>query len=261
MFDQIKNAAGERLDTTFTPAAAGSSAGSTANSAADSGPGSGSGRELVVIGHGVTANKDREWAVTLSKALASVGYPSLRFSFSGNGASEGSFEDSCPSKEVEDLGAVLDATEDWHVTYVGHSMGAAVGVIRAATDPRIKRLISLAGMVDTADFARRKFGKQAPGSSCMWDKPECPLSQQFLDDMNQIASVENLGAQITVPWLLIHGTEDDVVPFQESERIAALPAHEVKFITIPGADHVFSDDATRAMALSVLAWLPDVPTP
>jgi pimeloyl-ACP methyl ester carboxylesterase len=61
----------------------------------------------------------------------------------------------------------------------------------------------------------------------MWDKPEFPLSQSFLDDMNQIASVEKLGAQITVPWLLIHGTEDD---------------------------------ATRAMALSVLAWLPTVPT-
>ena len=38
-----------------------------------------------------------------------AGIPALRFSFSGNGGSEGRFEDSCITKEVEDLGAVIDA--------------------------------------------------------------------------------------------------------------------------------------------------------
>lgn len=236
MFDELRNPEGERLDHAFHPGREG-------------------GRELVVIGHGVTANKDREWAVTLAEALSAAGFASLRFSFSGNGDSEGDFRDSCPTKEAADLGAVLDACADWTVTYAGHSMGGAVGVLRASSDARITRLVSLAGMVDTADFARRKFGDLEPGAGFMWDKPECPLSQGFLDDMDAIGSVEHLAAEVTVPWLLVHGTEDTVVPFEESERVAARASGPVELLALEGADHVFSGPAAAAMAAGVVAWM------
>ena len=89
----------------------------------------------------------------------------------------------------------------------------------------------------------------------MWDRPECPLSQIFLDDMQAIGSVEPLAGEVNVPWLLIHGTNDSVVLPEESERISARAVGDVKFITIEGADHVFSDDASNAMAAIVVAWL------
>ena len=235
MFGTIRNAAGEKLDTTFKEPAEDT-------------------LELVVIGHGVTANKDREWAVTLADALVGAGYAALRFSFSGNGNSEGRFEDCCPTKEVQDLGAVLTAVDGWHVTYVGHSMGAAVGVLRASRDERIQRLVSLAGMVDTADFARRKFGEQQPGD-LMWEKPECPISQSFLDDMRQVGSTEPLAEQLELPWLLVHGTEDTVVPIEESERMHRRAPGPVKLVALAGADHVFSGAAAAEMAREVVGWL------
>lgn len=235
-FGVIRNSAGERLDYSFTD-------------------GRDRGREIVVIGHGVTANKDREWAVTLANALSIAGFASLRFSFSGNGASEGDFRDSCPTKEVEDLGAVLDAVEDRRVIYVGHSMGAAVGVLRACEDDRIELLVSLAGMVDTVDFARRKFGDLEPGVGFMWDKAECPFSQVFLDDMTEIGSVEPLAEAIRIPWLLVHGTADTVVPFDESLTIANRAAGEVEVVELEGADHVFSGEDAAAMAEVVVDWL------
>ena len=237
MFGEIRNPQGERLDHAFTPA---------------TGEG---GRELVVIGHGVTANKDREWAVTLAEALAAAGYASLRFSFSGNGDSEGDFRESTPSKEAEDLGAVLDHCGDWDVTYVGHSMGAAVGVLRASRDDRIRRLVSLAGMVETADFAARKFGELTPGQDVMWDKPECPLSQTFLDDMNAIDSVADLAEEVTVPWLFVHGTDDTVVPIEESDMILTRAGGSADFIDLSGADHVFSGEGAARMAERVVGWL------
>ena len=40
-------------------------------------------------------------------------------------------------------------------------------------------------MVHTAKFAEVEFG----GSGFMWGKEDCPLSQAFVDDMNQIGSV------------------------------------------------------------------------
>lgn len=218
-------------------------------------PGEEERKELVVIGHGVTANKDREWAITLANALASAGIASLRFSFSGNGGSEGRFEDSCPSKEADDLRAVLEATGNWQVTYVGHSMGAAVGVLVASTDVRIFRMVSLGGMVDTADFAQRKFGEQEPDASFMWEKPECPLSQIFLDDMMVIGSVEPLAKSISIPWLLVHGEADSVVPPEESERLAEQATSTRTLMRMSETDHVFSGTSAAIMAKHVVTWL------
>ena len=236
MFGIIHNPHGESLEYDFLPGEDGR-------------------KELVVIGHGVTANKDREWAITLSNALSSSGYACLRFSFSGNGGSEGRFEDSCPSKEADDLRAVLNATKDWQVTYVGHSMGAAVGVLVAPTDMRILRMVSLGGMVDTAAFAQRKFGGKEPGSSFMWEKPECPLSQIFMDDMMEIGSVETQAQSISIPWLLVHGDADSVVPPEESERLAEQATSTRTFIRMAKTDHVFSGTSADDMAGHVVTWL------
>jgi len=236
MFDSIRNPQGELLEYDFLPGADGR-------------------KELVVIGHGVTAHKDRDWATTLSDALASAGVASLRFSFSGNGGSEGRFEDSCPSKEADDLRAVLEAAGDWHVTYVGHSMGAAVGVLVASNDARILRLVSLGGMVYTADFAQRKFAEQKPGASFMWEKPECPLSQTFMDDMKTIGSVEPQAQSISIPWLLVHGDADSVVPPEESADLVEQATSTRTLIRMAETDHVFSGTSAATMAEHVVAWL------
>jgi len=240
-FEGITNAAGERLDHAFHP-------------------GDGANRELVVIGHGVTANKDRAFLVALAEMVAASGRSALRFSFSGNGDSQGRFEDSTITKEVADLGSVLDAASDWRVTYAGHSMGGAVGVLRASTDERIERLVSLAGMVHTAEFARRKFGDQTPGDSFMWDKPECPLTQDFMDDMHRIGSVLEKGREVRVPWLLVHGDADTVVPLTDTTEIASVAdAARTEVVELPGADHLFDGAATEAMTRAVLDWLDRTP--
>jgi uncharacterized protein len=239
MFEDIRNAQGERIDCSFTPAA------QERDGEA----------ELVVIGHGVTGNKDREWAVVLASELAAAGFSSLRISFSGNGESEGDFRESTPTKEAADLSAVLDHCGDFRVTFVGHSMGGAVGVLCAKDDKRITRLISLAGMVETADFVSRKFGELTPGVDCMWEKPECPLSQTFVDDMNAIESVMDMAEEIEAPWLFVHGTKDDVVPIEETEMILTRTGGSADFVDIADSDHVFSGEAAGIMARRVVAWM------
>ena len=236
MFGEIKNRHGEQLDYTFHEGKEGS-------------------KNIVVLGHGVTGNKDRPFVVALGEGLAAAGFPVLRFSFSGNGASEGKFTDSTISKEVEDLGAVLDVLEGYTVCYVGHSMGGAVGVLRASTDSRIQLLVSLAGMVHTKAFAQREFGDVTPDEGFMWDEPDCPLSQAYMDDLTQINTVVDRSPQITVPWLLVHGDEDDVVPIEDSHDILAKADEGAKLITLEGANHVFSDESTPVMVEKVIAWI------
>ena len=192
MVNQIKNVQGERLDFTFHPGSPGAT-------------------QLVVIGHGVTGHKDRPFLVALAEGLAGAGIPALRVSWSGNAGSEGRFADCTISKEVADLGAVLDACAGYAVTYVGHSMGGAVGVLRASPDRRIRRLISLAGMVNTRTFAEHHFGALTPGRDLMWGKPDCVLSPAYMDDLRRIGEFSCDGEKCTT--IVYIKNEGDVILF------------------------------------------------
>jgi len=214
-------------------------------------------RDLLIIGHGVTGNKDRPFVVALAEAVANEGMAVLRFSFAGNGASGGDFRDCTISKEVEDLNAVVTAAVNngYRVTYAGHSMGGAVGVLAASSDDRIRHLISLAGMVNTKDFYDREFGEEKPDEGCMWEEPSCPLSSTYRNDMYDIGSVASKASEIKVPWLLVHGDADDVVPIEDSRKIFALATEPKKIIEIPGANHVFSEAGLAPMSEAVIAWI------
>ena len=234
MFDEIRNEHGELLDWTYHE---------------------GEDNRIVVIGHGVTGNKDRPALVALAEGLADAGISALRFSFSGNGESEGAFTDSTITKEVADLGSILDNLNDYKVCYVGHSMGGAVGVLRAAIDERIEVLVSLAGMVHTKAFADREFGDVTPDKGFMWDEPDCPLSQVYMDDMAAIDSVAKHASKFDGPWLLVHGSEDDIVPIQDSIDVLQFANEPTELLDIPGADHVFSGDSTAIMVEKVVTWI------
>ena len=239
MLGEIHNREGERLDYTFQP-------------------GADDNRCVVVIGHGVTGNKDRPFSCALADGLANAGIASIRLSFSGNGNSAGAFADSTISKEIDDLFAVIDrlveVLGDVVVGYAGHSMGGAVGVMATGRDQRISFLISLAGMVRTAQFAQRKFGDLVPGKGLMWDKPECPLSQKYMDDMAHHGDLLSYGPEIEVPWLFVHGTADDVVPIVDSRDMYGCAQEPKELCEIEGADHVFSGETMSVMVNKVTGW-------
>ncbi len=131
----IKNSLGETLDTSFASAAADSKKQDW----------------IVVLGHGVTGNKDRPVVADTAQALNAAGFDTLNFSFAGNGDSEGDFRQATISKEVHDLQAVIDSVANSYsnIGYIGHTMGAAVGVIHANKDSHIKAVVPPAGMINT----------------------------------------------------------------------------------------------------------------
>jgi hypothetical protein len=113
-------------------------------------------------------------------------------------------------------------------------------------------------MVNTEAFYDREFGQETPDSGCMWEDPSCPLSKVFLADMKAIRTTAPKASEVTVPWLFVHGTKDDVVPIEDSREIFALANEPKKFVEISGTDHVFSEDGLGPMSEAVIAWLGEV---
>lgn len=211
---------------------------------------------VVLIGHGLTSDKDRPWSEALSASLREQGLPSLRFAFAGNGESEGRFEDAHITKEIRDLGAVIDAVAPRRVAYVGHSMGGAVGALRAAGDARIEVLVSLAAIAHTSAFVERLFGGLRPGVDVMLEKPHCPLTEGFLEDMRQIESLLPVAPKIAVPWLLLHGAEDVIVPDSDSrDMYAHANPSRSRLAVFEGMDHAFTGPGCAQMTATVVEFL------
>lgn len=211
---------------------------------------------IVLLGHGVTGNKDRPLLKAIAKGLAAKGWPCLRFSFSGNGDSEGDFSESTITKEMGDLAAVMKTVpQEKRIVYVGHSMGAAVGLLTAKKRMALQVLVSLAGMVRTADFLEREFGDVIPGEGNMWDEEDCPLSTTFANDMKGIGDALGVAAEIVQPWLLIHGMDDDVVPVADSRDAYDAATCEKRLVEIPGEGHLFSEESYQQIVNTIDSWL------
>jgi len=232
----FKNRHGERLDVTLHP-----------SDRSDC---------LVILGHGVTGDKDRPLVIAVAEGLAAKGWPCLRVSFAGNGNSEGDFRAATITKETEDLEDLIgQLPENLRLAYCGHSMGGAVGVLAGSRNERLEVLINLAGMIRTAAFCEREFDEVSPDEGTMWDEPDCPLSQAYVDDLNGIGDLFEEVSVLRKPLLLIHGTADDVVLPEDSKDAFKLAAEPKQIVLIDDADHVF-DEATYPKVIEATAkWL------
>ncbi|MGB0743279.1 MAG: alpha/beta hydrolase [Opitutales bacterium] len=211
---------------------------------------------LVLLGHGVTGDKDRPLMVAIAESLSAAGWPCLRVSFAGNGKSEGEFRAATISKESEDLeDLITQLPEGLQLAYAGHSMGGAVGVLTAARLERIQVVINLAGMIRTAAFCEREFGEVTPDEGTMWDEADCPLSQAYVDDLNGIGDLFEQVAKLAQPLLLIHGTADDVVLPEDSHDAFEAAAEPKQLVLIDGAEHSFDEETYPDVVEAIAEWL------
>jgi alpha-beta hydrolase superfamily lysophospholipase len=82
----------------------------------------------------------------------------------------------------------------------------------------------------------------------MLGKAQCPLSQAFLDDARSIDNTLEAARRVKVPWLLVHGTADELVPHSDSEEVCAVNSR-ARLELLQGADHRFAGQIPRLVEL------------
>ena len=221
-----------------------------------------SARPAVLVLHGFKGFKDWGMFPPLSQRLAQAGFTVVSPNLSGSGVDdEGDF--SLPerfghntfSAELEDVRRVIDALMAGQLGVatpstlglVGHSRGGGIAILQAARDPRVRALVTWAAISSVERWpAPQRSSWRAAGKTDIQNARTgqvLPLYTDVLDDIEQNASaldIEAAGRRMRVPWLVIHGTEDESVPFAEAERLKAASARpDTRLLPIEGGGHTF----------------------
>ena len=200
-------------------------------------------RPAVVVVHGFKGFKDWGMFPHLAERLALAGFSAVSFNLSGSGVDDAGeftlpdrFGHNTFSAELQDLNRVLDAllmgelgtAPPTSVGLVGHSRGGGVAVLQAARDRRVRALVTWAAISRVERWsADQRTTWRAAGRTEIQNVRTgqvLPLYTDVLDDIEQRADqldIEAAAARVEVPWLIVHGRQDESVRFAEAESLKA----------------------------------------
>ena len=183
--------------------------------------------DLVIMCHGLNADKNFPLLTELADQLHRQGIATLEFDFNGHGESEGRFSEMTIPNEIEDLEQVLAYAQDLrfvdNIALVGHSQGAVVAAMVAGKHPDdIKALVLLAPASSVRDDVVR--GNLFGIDFNPLDLPDSlVLSNGIVLGYRYLKTVSNLpifetAANYHGSACIIHGTGDHLVPYTCGER-------------------------------------------
>jgi uncharacterized protein len=220
-----------------------------------------SARPAVLVLHGFKGFKDWGMFPPFSQRLAQAGFSVVTPNLSGSGVDDtGEFSDperfghNTFSAELEDVGLIVDSlfagrlgvATPSSLGLVGHSRGGGIAILYAARDSRVEALVTWAAISTVARWpASQQSSWRTAGHTEISNARTgqvLPLYTDVLDDIEQNASrldIQTAARRVRVPWLIVHGTDDESVQFAEAERLkkAALPG--ASLLPVEGAGHTF----------------------
>ncbi len=217
----------------------------------------------IVFGHCFTCSRHTTILRRICSDLILEDFMALRFDFSGNGQSEGEFEESTYSKQISEMktAAALLAREGavW-IGLAGHSMGAAIALLTAAQLDIVKAVCVLAGRLSGLDAAHflspdQRQQLQSSGSVSFSSRGRSlELANRFFADAGQY-NLPQVVAALQQPLLVVHGDHDEIIPVQEAHQAHALNPVGTTLAVIPDADHMFSKaQHSRQISNLVVTW-------
>jgi dipeptidyl aminopeptidase/acylaminoacyl peptidase len=197
--------------------------------------------------------------------LASRGYAVLQPNFRGSSgygaaweeAGRGQWGDGVMQTDVEDGVAALERAgiaAPGRACIVGASYGGYAALAGAALTPhRYRCAVSVAGVSDLGVMLAQTERQSGGEDSLASDWWRASIGDRR-EDRDRIRSVSPalLADRVRIPVLLIHGTDDSVVPIDQSRRmLRALESlnKDVRFVELRGDDHWLSDAPTRIQML------------
>lgn len=222
-------------------------------------------KPMVVFVHGFKGFKDWGHFDLVAKTFAEHDFVFVKFNFSHNGTTPNhptefgdleAFGQNNYLMELNDLTLVLDFvttckpldnnSDKNQMALIGHSRGGGISILKAAEDPRIKKLCTWASV---SNFV----GRHKPSTIKEWQEKgvvytmnmrtgqNMPLYYQFYQTIEQNKDrldVLKAVQKLNIPFLIVHGTKDEAVSVKEAEELHQnYPSSDL--LLIENANHVF----------------------
>ena len=225
-------------------------------------PGNSKPENFVLFAHCFTCNKNFHAPTNISKSLASNGFGVLRFDFTGLGESEGEFEDTNFSGNVDDLVSAAKFLEENYSApslLVGHSLGGAAILFAARALESVKAMVTI-NAPSNLSHVQKHFKSslddiESEGSADIKiGGRSFKIQKQFIKDLEKNKDSSAL-KEIRKPLLIMHSPQDEIVAIDHAEELYKAAWHPKSFVSLPGADHMLSNKEDSVYAGNLIsAW-------
>ncbi len=217
-------------------------------------------RGYALFAHCFTCSKDVFAASRIASALAAHGIATLRFDFTGLGASEGEFANTNFSSNVADLIAAANWLRENRAApelLIGHSLGGAAVLAGAGDIAELKAVATIGAPAD-ADHVVHNFQAsldaiESDGEAAVsLAGREFTIKRQFLDDVRGTNLKDRISA-LKPALIVFHAPLDQTVGIENASAIFSAARHPKSFVSLDGADHLLSRRPDAVFVADVLA--------
>ena len=204
-------------------------------------------RATALFAHCFTCSKDLAAASRVSRALALLGFGVLRFDFTGLGHSEGEFENTDFSSNVDDLIAAVDHLRETvraPSLLIGHSLGGAAVLAAAARVPEATGVVTIGApanpehvkhlMRDSIDEIERAGVGEVELAGRRFR-----IRREMLEDLSAQRLHDRI-ATLGKALLVMHAPSDDTVGIDNASEIFLAARHPKSFVSLDRADHLLT---------------------
>lgn len=205
-------------------------------------------QDFIIISHCFTCSKLYKLYNNISKHLVEKGYGVVRYDVMGLGESEGDFNNTSFTTNVEDLMAVYDyISENYkNPSYLfGHSLGSLVSLKAANMLDGIKGVITVGSPVNFnnlirlySNYERELIEKDNLVVDLSGRKIN--LGLDYLKDLRG-ESAEDIIKNFNKSIIIFHSNSDRTVPYADGLKLFNLINLEKSFITLKDVDHLVSN--------------------
>jgi len=217
-------------------------------------------RAYALFAHCFTCSKDILAARHIAAALTSVGVAVLRFDFTGLGSSEGEFQNTSFSSNVEDLVRAADHLRKHYrapALVIGHSLGGAAVLAAADRLPEAKAIVTISAPSDVAHVLQHFRAKlddiERDGIAHVTLAGRTfPISRTLVEDAKGHALQRHI-ANLHKALLVMHAPRDLTVGIEHATTIFTAARHPKSFVSLDDADHLLSRRRDALYAAEVIA--------
>lgn len=217
-----------------------------------------------LFAHCFTCGKDIPAARRIAARLAAMGIAVIRFDFTGLGHSEGEFENTSFSSNVDDLiaAATWAATQGMPPSMlIGHSLGGAAVIKAAGMLDGIKAVATIGAPFDPAHVTHHfadALPEIAENGSALVSLGGRPftIGQAFINDTGNDVLNHAL-SDLKAALLVLHAPRDAVVSVDSAAEIFMAAKHPKSFVSLDNADHLISRAEDAEYVADVIATWSD----